>query len=243
MRSSVIIISAVVVMVLCIALGLVLYNHTEPITPSVPAPGDQSQNAGGDQGKLKADVFSGILETVDTGCFADGECFITVDGKHVTAIMGWSQEVVGTIQGVAGFGDLAEHIGEPVEVYAQVQDDGTYTLYGSEGFHIKLLTESEGDTPSAAPGNDPLQVDGEQSGSDTRPVVRNDCAVGGCSGQLCLDASSAAGMVTTCEYRASYGCYQTAICERQTSGMCGWTETAALSQCLMDADREVLEVL
>lgn len=92
-------------------------------------------------GKLKADVFTGKLESVDTGCFADGECFIMVDGKHVRAIMGWSQDVVGKVEGVDGFGDLEKHIGEYVEVYAQdlMATENMFTLYGSEGFYIKLL--------------------------------------------------------------------------------------------------------
>lgn len=89
-------------------------------------------------GKLKVGNFSGKLEKVDVGCFADGECYVEVDGKHVTAIMGWSQETVGTVQGVEGFGDLESHIGEEVEVYAQDKGDGTYTLYGNSGFYIKL---------------------------------------------------------------------------------------------------------
>ena len=29
-------------------------------------------------GKIKADVFTGTLQIVDTGCFADGECFVDV---------------------------------------------------------------------------------------------------------------------------------------------------------------------
>ena len=92
-------------------------------------------------GKLKADVFTGKLESVDTGCFADGECFIMVDGKHVRAIMGWSQETVGSVVGVDSFGDLEKHIGEYVEVYAQdlMSTENMFTLYGSEGFYIKLL--------------------------------------------------------------------------------------------------------
>ncbi len=90
-------------------------------------------------GKLKADTFVGTLQTVNTGCFADGECFVEVDGKHVTAIMGWSQDTVGKIVGVEGFGDLEKYIGKKVEVYAQDKSDGTYTLYGSEGFYIKVL--------------------------------------------------------------------------------------------------------
>lgn len=90
-------------------------------------------------GKLKADTFIGILQRVDTGCFADGECFVEVDGKHITTIMGWSRDVVGSVIGVDGFGDLENHIGKKVEVYAQDNGDGTYTLYGSEGFYVKLL--------------------------------------------------------------------------------------------------------
>lgn len=100
---------------------------SEPIPPAVPL------------GKLKVGNFIGKLEKVDVGCFADGECYVEVDGKHITAIMGWSQETVGTTQGVEGFGDLERHIGEYVEVYAQDKGDGSYTLYGNEGFYIKLI--------------------------------------------------------------------------------------------------------
>lgn len=87
---------------------------------------------------LEAVEFEGLLEEVNTGCFADGECFVVVDGKHVTAIMGWSRETVGSVQGAKGFGDLENHIGERVEVYARDLGDGKYTLYGSESFYIKL---------------------------------------------------------------------------------------------------------
>lgn len=88
--------------------------------------------------KIKADVFTGKLEEVHPGCFVDGECYVVVNGKHVTTTMGWSQETVGQVLGVESFGDLEKHIGEEVEVYAQDKSDGTYTLYGSEGFYVKL---------------------------------------------------------------------------------------------------------
>lgn len=55
------------------------------------------------------------------------------------------------------------------------------------------------------------------------------CYVGGCSAQICSDTPD---MVSTCEYRETYACYQQAICERQSSGMCGWTPTAELNACL-----------
>jgi hypothetical protein len=173
-------------------------------------------------GKIKADMFTGTLEVVDTGCFADGECYVEVNGKHVTAIMGWSQETVGTIKGVDSFGDLEKYIGKQVEVYAQVREDGTYTLYGSEGFYIKLL---ESDSAGGAPQT---------------PLVAGGCSVGGCSGQVCGEASALDGLVTTCEYRAEYACYKEAVCERQATGMCGWTETPALRACLRGGGEQAL---
>ncbi len=90
-------------------------------------------------GKLKVANFSGKLQKVDTGCFADGECYVEVDGKHITVLMGWSQAVVGSVKGVEGFGDLVNFIGIDMEVYAQDKGDGTYTLYGNEGFYIRAL--------------------------------------------------------------------------------------------------------
>lgn len=174
-----------------------------PETPTAPV------------GKLKADMFSGKLEEVNTGCFADGECYVVVDGKHVTALRGWSQDVVGTVIGVEGFGDLEGAIGKVVEVYAQDLGSGTYTLYGSEGFYIKI-------------GN------GKITPSPQKPVAGGGCVVGGCSNQLCVDASEG-DVVSTCEYREEYACYQTASCERQASGQCGWTDTAELQQCRTQA--------
>lgn len=89
--------------------------------------------------KIKADMFTGTLEEVNTGCFADGECYVTVDGKHVTIIMGWSQETVGSIIGAPSIGDLESVVGKKVEVYARDNADGTYSLYGDAGFYVKVL--------------------------------------------------------------------------------------------------------
>ncbi len=195
-------------------------------------------------GKLKADVFTGTLEEVNTGCFADGECFVVVSGKHVTALMGWSRDEVGTVQGVPGFGDLESHIGNEVEVYAQDLQDGTYTLYGSKGFYIKLL----GGSGASGGGNQGIAVGepypgfpGDDPGVPDEPkpqVVTGGCEVGGCSGQLCGEAGAMRDIVTTCEYRAEYACYQVARCERQMDGQCGWTETTELTQCLRDTKNE-----
>jgi hypothetical protein len=60
------------------------------------------------------------------------------------------------------------------------------------------------------------------------------CAVAGCSGTLCVEADIASTVITTCEFRSSYVCYDTATCERQANGQCGWTRTPALDKCLLN---------
>lgn len=54
------------------------------------------------------------------------------------------------------------------------------------------------------------------------------CAPTGCSGQVCGNAS----VTTTCDVRPEYQCYRSATCEAQSNGLCAWTQTAALTQCL-----------
>ena len=66
--------------------------------------------------------------------------------------------------------------------------------------------------------------------SPLEPVVApKACYVGGCSGQVC---SGEADVITTCLYQESYACYQQATCERQTTGECGWTQSATLTACI-----------
>lgn len=57
------------------------------------------------------------------------------------------------------------------------------------------------------------------------------CIKTGCSGQICSDQD----VVSTCEYRPEYACYQSAQCARQADGRCGWTQTTALTACLTGA--------
>ena len=59
------------------------------------------------------------------------------------------------------------------------------------------------------------------------------CFKTGCSSQVCADHD----VVTTCEYRPEYACYQKAACERQRNGECGFTQTAELQACLARARR------
>jgi hypothetical protein len=99
----------------------------------------------GENGRAKAarlpmgEMFVAVLEKVDTGCFADGECFVVAGGNHVTALLGWTNETVGKVLGVPSFGDLEKHVGRKVEVYAKKVSDGKYTLYGEEDYYIKAV--------------------------------------------------------------------------------------------------------
>jgi hypothetical protein len=84
--------------------------------------------------------FSGVLSEVNTGCYADGECYVVVDGKHVTVLWGWTNEVVGDVHGVDdGFGSLEKMIGGKILVYANKLDDGSYTLYGAADYFVEPL--------------------------------------------------------------------------------------------------------
>ena len=63
----------------------------------------------------------------------------------------------------------------------------------------------------------------------------NGCAVAGCSGQLCVSADEAGDVITTCEFKPEYACYREASCEPHADGVCGWTLTPELKQCVADA--------
>lgn len=64
-------------------------------------------------------------------------------------------------------------------------------------------------------------------------VSQKPCMKTGCSSQICSDRE----VITTCEFRPEYECYQKAICERQKNGQCGFTQTPELAECLRRARR------
>jgi len=61
----------------------------------------------------------------------------------------------------------------------------------------------------------------------------SDCAAAGCSGQLCVTAEEAPGIITTCEYREEYSCLQQTNCGC-VEGKCGWAQTDGYLSCLED---------
>jgi hypothetical protein len=60
------------------------------------------------------------------------------------------------------------------------------------------------------------------------------CYRGGCSGELCGEPLTF-GVLTPCAWFPAFACYDTATCERQPDGTCGFTPSSALSACLADA--------
>lgn len=79
----------------------------------------------------------------------------------------------------------------------------------------------------------PVIFDGQNgSGFDPiRPPIQQECRRSGCSGEVCSDRD----VNTTCIYRAEYACYQSAQCERQANGNCGFTLTTSLNACIKNA--------
>lgn len=71
----------------------------------------------------------------------------------------------------------------------------------------------------------------------TAPAAKP-CMPSGCSGQVCSDRD----VVTTCEYTPAYSCYQSAKCERQADGQCGWTMSNELRSCLENANNQAVDV-
>lgn len=106
---------------------------------------------------------------------------------------------------------------------------GVIILAGVITFVIIHIKETPGPGPTIAPSiSITPEVTVQPSG-----IIRESggCKVGGCSGQVCSDKDA----ITTCEFKAEYSCYHTAICERGKDGKCGWRETEELTNCIKNA--------
>ena len=90
-----------------------------------------------------AERFEGTVSAVDTSCFFDGICSVTVDGKRVIVVMGGRRidplPEVGMLKGVESIGDVEAHIGERAAVYAEKTAEGDYTIYGSAEYYVEIL--------------------------------------------------------------------------------------------------------
>ena len=90
------------------------------------------------------ETFSGTITAVDTGCFSDKMCSVTVDGKKVileTGGRGVSPDVkVGKLLGVIkSTADLEKAVGKHANVYASPTSDGNYTIYGDDKYYVEVL--------------------------------------------------------------------------------------------------------
>ena len=73
----------------------------------------------------------------------------------------------------------------------------------------------------------------DSNGPGYECAVDSDCAVGGCSSQLCLQKDLAKDVITTCEYREKYGCYKLTSCGC-VDNKCEWKDNNELVGCLED---------
>lgn len=131
----------------------------------------------------------------------------------------------------AGTLKLLANIRKSSDAFNQVLELGQSVSLGSE--EITLISASP--DPKAGE-NIPFEkyrfeFEVEKESAPPNPST-GECHVTGCSAQLCTEESD---VVSTCEWREAYACYQTAKCERQPNGQCGWTPTVELNQCLTNA--------
>ncbi len=128
---------------------IVVDTHMEEedslLEDEVVVPSDMNaRRMGSSTGKIlplqSPEKFSGVLKEVNTGCFADGECYIVVDGKNITVLWGWTNETVGSVRnGEGGIGELEKFVGSKIDVYANRLAADKYTLYGSTGYYVELV--------------------------------------------------------------------------------------------------------
>lgn len=105
--------------------------------------GDKTQDGKLVTGSDK-ETFSGTIEAVDTGCFYDAVCSVTVSGKKIILIAGGRglppDTKVGRLIGVDSVGDLEQKIGEHANVYATTTPEGDYSIYGNDNYYVEVVT-------------------------------------------------------------------------------------------------------
>ena len=106
LRTSVLIMAATLLLTAC-------------VTPADPPNGS-------DAGVL---AFSGTVQGIDNGCFADGVCSVEVDGRTVVTLRGWSRSTW-------GHRDPGIEVGDAVDVRCLVEGTGC-TLEGDAGYYLR----------------------------------------------------------------------------------------------------------
>lgn len=195
-----------------------------------------------------------VMESYPRQCAADGQTFVeeldtaelqevtltgretclphrNTDGPQTLECMLGFEATAGTYYGldIASSLRVEEVMGGQtftatgVIVPLMVLSSDVYQRYGIEGV-FRITSIQATDSKKVTDGTEPAPAE--------PPSSQGACYVGGCSGQLCSDQPD---MMSTCEWREAYACYQDAACERQADGQCGWTESAELQACLAEA--------
>lgn len=73
--------------------------------------------------------FSGAIEAIDDGCLADGICSLTVDGRKVVWMIGWSRDVWGPVS-------AERKLGLAVDVWCRKTPTGC-ELRGNSAYYIR----------------------------------------------------------------------------------------------------------
>lgn len=64
----------------------------------------------------------------------------------------------------------------------------------------------------------------------------NDCATGGCSGEICGPKEKVKNIVTACIYKPEYVCLQYTSC-KCIQGKCQWERTKEYEECLKNVEK------
>jgi hypothetical protein len=126
---------------LLIAVGIILVTIKKYAlkTPDMQKPATTTDMVTGSD----LETFSGIITAVDTGCFSDAICSVTVNEKKVILVKGGRglppNTAVGKLVGVESIGDLETKIGQHANVYAGVTPEGDYSIYGNDKYYVEVV--------------------------------------------------------------------------------------------------------
>ena len=99
-----------------------------------------------------------------------------------------------------------------------------YVLIG-----MALMVVIAGCTAEESVEAEPVELEPEPLGTECTTAA--DCGTAGCSGIVCAPVGQASQIITTCEYRPVYQCYQLSDCGC-VAGNCKWEESDAFTACV-----------
>ncbi len=91
--------------------------------------------------------ITGIITDVNHGCWVDASCSIQLNNKiwigydsgSTPLMLSDNPPARGTINGGDFSKDKSQYIGKRVEAYVATTPDGSFTLYGSSKYYIKII--------------------------------------------------------------------------------------------------------